>query len=102
MVEQAAFGPYVFHLDRGELRRGEETVHLTDRERELLRILAVARGETVPRSALTGGGGNTNGGGGEAPKHAAGPKAGARPRQSAVPAGGARHRLSAGRLPLSH
>src|SRR3981189_3976232 len=54
MVEQAAFGPYVYHLDRGELRRGDETIHLTDRERELLRILAVARGETVPRSALTG------------------------------------------------
>jgi two-component system phosphate regulon response regulator OmpR len=55
-MESIAFGPYVYHLDRGELRRGEETIHLTDREREMLRILALARGETVPRSALTGDG----------------------------------------------
>jgi two-component system phosphate regulon response regulator OmpR len=55
-VEQIAFGPYVFHLDRGELREGEEVVHLTDREREMLRILSEAPGETVPRSALTGNG----------------------------------------------
>jgi two-component system phosphate regulon response regulator OmpR len=53
-MESIAFGPYVYHLDRGELRHGEETIHLTDREREMLRILALARGETVPRSALTG------------------------------------------------
>jgi len=55
-LEQIAFGPYVYHLERGELRQGEETVHLTDRERDMLRILALARGETVPRSGLTGGG----------------------------------------------
>ncbi|MBR0830938.1 response regulator transcription factor [Bradyrhizobium manausense] len=55
-VEKIAFGPYVFHLDRGELRDGEEVVHLTDREREMLRILSEAPGETVPRSALTGNG----------------------------------------------
>jgi two-component system phosphate regulon response regulator OmpR len=55
-LEQIAFGPYVFHLDRGELRQGEEIIHLTDREREMLRILAVAPGDTVPRAALTGGG----------------------------------------------
>jgi two-component system phosphate regulon response regulator OmpR len=55
-VEKIAFGPYVFHLDRGELREGEEVIHLTDREREMLRILADSPGETVPRSALTGNG----------------------------------------------
>ena len=55
-LEQIAFGPYVFHLERGELREGEEIIHLTDREREMLRILAVVPGETVPRAALTGGG----------------------------------------------
>src|SRR4051794_40353715 len=53
-LEQVAFGPYVYHLERGELREGEENIHLTDREREMLRILAVNPGETVPRSALTG------------------------------------------------
>src|SRR5262245_46099828 len=50
-VESVRFGPFVFHLGRGELRRGEEIVHLTDREREMLRILAVEPGETVPRLA---------------------------------------------------
>ena len=34
----------------------DEVIHLTDREREMLRILAVAPGETVPRGALTGNG----------------------------------------------
>jgi len=55
-LEQVAFGPYVYHLSRGELRQGEEIVHLTDREREMLRILAETPGETVPRGALTGNG----------------------------------------------
>jgi len=55
-LEQVAFGPYVYHLTRGELRQGEEVIHLTDREREMLRILAVTPGETVPRGALTGNG----------------------------------------------
>src|ERR1700688_3064500 len=54
--ESISFGPYVYHLDRGELRQGEEIIHLTDREREMLRVLAVAPGETVPRGALTGNG----------------------------------------------
>jgi two-component system phosphate regulon response regulator OmpR len=55
-LEQVAFGPYVYHLARGELREGEEVIHLTDRERDMLRILATAPGETVPRGALTGNG----------------------------------------------
>ena len=55
-LEKIAFGPYVFHFDRSELREGEEVVHLTDREREMLRILAEAPGETVPRQALAGNG----------------------------------------------
>jgi len=59
-AETIAFGPYVFHIDRGELRQGEEIVHLTDRERDMLRVLAAAPGETVPRGELTGGGGNAN------------------------------------------
>ena len=41
-VEQVAFGPYVYHLNRGELRQGEEVIHLTDRERDMLRVLATA------------------------------------------------------------
>ncbi len=59
-LESVAFGPYVYHLERGELRNGEEIVHLTDREREMLRILAATPGETVPRADLTGAGGTVN------------------------------------------
>jgi two-component system phosphate regulon response regulator OmpR len=53
-VESLRFGEFVFHLGRGELRRGEEIIHLTDREREMLRLLADTPGETVPRLALAG------------------------------------------------
>jgi two-component system phosphate regulon response regulator OmpR len=35
--------PLRLHLARGELRQGEEIIHLTDREREMLRILAARR-----------------------------------------------------------
>jgi len=59
-VESVAFGPYVFHLERGELRDGEKVIHLTDRERDMLRILSTTPGDTVPRSALTGGDGTVN------------------------------------------
>jgi two-component system, OmpR family, phosphate regulon response regulator OmpR len=54
--ESVRFGPFIFHLARGELRQGEEVIHLTDREREMLRMLAVEPGETVTRIALAGGG----------------------------------------------
>jgi len=54
-VESVRFGPFVFHLGRGELRRGEAGIRLTDRERDMLRALAASAGETVPRQALAGG-----------------------------------------------
>lgn len=60
VIESVRFGDFVFHLARGELRRGEDVVHLTDRERDMLRVLAAAPGETVPRMALAGNGGATN------------------------------------------
>ncbi|MPZ55205.1 MAG: response regulator [Rhizobiales bacterium] len=56
-METVRFGQFVFHLERGELRDGDEIVHLTDREREMLRLLAEHPGETVARQALTGNGG---------------------------------------------
>ncbi len=59
-VESVRFGPFVFHLARGELRRGEEVVRLTDRERDMLRVLAACPGETVPRLALAGNGGTVS------------------------------------------
>jgi two-component system, OmpR family, phosphate regulon response regulator OmpR len=55
-VESVRFGPFVYHLGRGELRRGEEVIRLTDREREMLRVLTVSVGETVPRQSLVSNG----------------------------------------------
>jgi two-component system, OmpR family, phosphate regulon response regulator OmpR len=60
LPETVRFGDFVFHLARGELKENGETVHLTDREREMLRILAECHGETVPRQALAGNGAATN------------------------------------------
>src|ERR1700735_2019780 len=48
-AESVRFGPFVFHLARGELRRGEEAIRLTDRERELLRVLTPSVCETALR-----------------------------------------------------
>lgn len=48
------FGPFTFHRGRGELKRGDEVVRLTDRERDLLAALADRPGRTVPRSAIAG------------------------------------------------
>jgi two-component system phosphate regulon response regulator OmpR len=59
-AESVRFGQFVFHLGRGELRRGEEIVRLTDRERDMLRILSASPGDTVPRLALSGSGGSLN------------------------------------------
>jgi two-component system, OmpR family, phosphate regulon response regulator OmpR len=59
-VESVRFGPFVYHLARGELRKGDEVIRLTDREREMLRVLAATPGETVPRMALAGNGGSVS------------------------------------------
>jgi two-component system, OmpR family, phosphate regulon response regulator OmpR len=48
-VEAIRFGPFTFHVARGELKRGAQSVRLTDRERDMLRIFASRRGETVKR-----------------------------------------------------
>jgi two-component system, OmpR family, phosphate regulon response regulator OmpR len=53
-VELVRFGDFTFHIARGELRRGEEMVRLTDRERDMLRVLSATPGETVPRLSLAG------------------------------------------------
>src|SRR5918996_1162180 len=58
-VESVRFGEFRFHLVRGELRRGDEIVRLTDRERDMLRLLAATPGETVPRQTLAGNDGAT-------------------------------------------
>jgi two-component system phosphate regulon response regulator OmpR len=59
-VESVRFGPFVYHLARGELRKGEDIIRLTDREREMLRILTATPGETVSRTALAGNGGQVS------------------------------------------
>ncbi|GLK78700.1 response regulator [Methylopila turkensis] len=51
---EVRFGGYAFHRGRGELKRGDEVIRLTDRERDLLAALAERPGQTVPRSALAG------------------------------------------------
>ena len=56
------FGPFLFDSERGELKRDGELVRLTEREREMLRILARKPGDTVSREDLSGPGapGNAN------------------------------------------
>ncbi len=98
-LEQVAFGPYVYHLERGELRQGEEIIHLTDREREMLRILAVApaRHRAARRADRRRHRQRARGRRADQPPAAQDRE---RSRQSAVPAGGARHRLSPGRVAI--
>lgn len=49
VVQAIRFGPFTFNLDRGELKREDSVVRITDRERDLLRIFASRPGETVKR-----------------------------------------------------
>lgn len=51
------FGPFAFSLERGELRAGEEVVRITEREREMLRLLCASPGDSVSREVLSGSGG---------------------------------------------
>lgn len=50
--KEVTIGDMTFHMGRGELRKGAELIHLTERERELLRVFAGKRGETVSRFDL--------------------------------------------------
>jgi len=52
--EEIRMGAYVFHVSRGELRQGEETIKLTERERDLLRAFAQRIGTPIPRHELSG------------------------------------------------
>jgi two-component system, OmpR family, phosphate regulon response regulator OmpR len=51
-VEAVRFGPFHFHLDRGELLRDDEPVRLTDRERDILRALSEAQDGSLSREEL--------------------------------------------------
>jgi two-component system phosphate regulon response regulator OmpR len=54
-VEQVVFGPYTFQIARRELKRGGETIRLTDREQDIMSVFAGRVGETIPRHELVGG-----------------------------------------------
>jgi two-component system, OmpR family, phosphate regulon response regulator OmpR len=54
--ESVRFGPFSFRFDRGDLRRGDEAVRITEREREILTILGTRAGGNVAREELAGGG----------------------------------------------
>ena len=56
-AETVTFGPFAFRIDRGELRRDDVLIRITDREREILTILAAAGGANVEREQLAGPGG---------------------------------------------
>jgi two-component system phosphate regulon response regulator OmpR len=45
-------GDYAFSVERGELRRGDETIKLTERERDLLRLFASRPGSPIARHEL--------------------------------------------------
>ena len=51
------FGPFSFSIERGELRCGQDIVRITEREREILRMLSSKAGESVSREVLSGTGG---------------------------------------------
>ena len=51
------FGRFAFSLERGELRAGDVIVRITEREREMLRLLCANAGVNVSRETLSGSGG---------------------------------------------
>lgn len=54
--EEIKMGNYIFHVSRGELKRGDESIKLTERERDLLRLFAQRPGLPIARHELVGDG----------------------------------------------
>ena len=50
--DEIRMGEMTFHVGRGELRRGDKTVKLTERERDLLRMFASRKGDSIARHEL--------------------------------------------------
>jgi len=58
--EPVRFGPFAYRPDRGELRREDEVVRITEREREILTMLVQRAGGELPREELAGAGPGAN------------------------------------------
>ncbi len=54
------FGPFIYYFARGELRHGEESIRLTEREREIMNLLGQRSGGHVHREELAGSGAAAN------------------------------------------
>jgi two-component system, OmpR family, phosphate regulon response regulator OmpR len=52
--ETIRFGPFAYRFDRGELRRDDEVIRITEREREILTVLGQKAGANVAREELAG------------------------------------------------
>ena len=50
--DEIRMGENAFHIGRGELKRGEEAIKLTERERDLLRLFASRPGMPIQRHEL--------------------------------------------------
>ncbi len=50
--EEITMGAFTFHIERGELRKDDESIKLTERERELLRQFAMRPGNPIARHEL--------------------------------------------------
>lgn len=52
-TDEVRMGSYVFYVSRGELKRDDETIKLTERERDLLRQFAQRPGTPIQRHELS-------------------------------------------------
>jgi two-component system, OmpR family, phosphate regulon response regulator OmpR len=57
-LRKLRFGAYVFEIENGELQGRGERIHLTTREKDILRILAQRAGQAVPRTEFQTDGGS--------------------------------------------
>lgn len=51
--EEIRMGAYIFHVGRGDLKRDDESIKITERERDLLRLFASKPGVPIPRHELS-------------------------------------------------
>jgi two-component system, OmpR family, phosphate regulon response regulator OmpR len=58
--ESVSFGRFTYNVARGELTQSGEAVKITDRERDMMKLLAEAHGAPVTREALAGPGSDAN------------------------------------------